>query len=412
MGDFVGKAGSRLRLAGDSVMFAFSQLRADRFRTFLSLAGVCVGIFSIVAVLTLVDSLDDGIRRSFDEFGSDVVFVEQVPIEPDLNDEGVFRWWKYASRPPVTHDEYLALRDNCAGGVSFTAFFRSSVSFRGRSFHAGETLGVTPGWEMVVRNPLESGRGFTASELRSDAPVALIGQSVARKLFDGADPVGSTVKVGGVNATVIGVFRQGGANMVSLVDVDACTVVPYGFASRLRSFSGARTSITAHDDASIRPLMRNCRRLRPSEEDNFAINRISFVAEQVGDIFRLVNRLGWIVGIFSLLAGGFGIANIMFVSVVERRPQIGIQKALGATGRTVLMQYLVESATLSVAGGAAGVALTFFLTLLMPEGLVEVRLSAADALAGLAVSALIGVVAGTAPALSASRLSPLEAINA
>jgi putative ABC transport system permease protein len=163
--------------------------------------------------------------------------------------------------------------------------------------------------------------------------------------------------------------------------------------------------------SELRMLMRQYRRLRPAQEDDFALNELSFVAEQFRSVFGMVNTVGWVVGIFSLLVGGFGIANIMYVSVEERMRIIGIKKALGARKRVITIQFLTEAATLSTLGGLAGIVLVWFATLLIPDTLFPIYLSPMNVLKGIAIALVIGVVSGVAPARYAASLHPVEAIN-
>jgi putative ABC transport system permease protein len=158
-------------------------------------------------------------------------------------------------------------------------------------------------------------------------------------------------------------------------------------------------------------LMRQYRRLRPAQEDDFALNELSFVAEQFHSLFGMVNRVGWLVALFSLLVGGFGISNIMYVSVEERTRIIGIKKALGARKRVITMQFLAEAATLSTLGGVAGIVLVWIVTLLIPDTLFQIYLSPVNVLKGIAIALVIGIISGVAPARHAASLHPVDAIN-
>ncbi len=379
---------------------------ADRFRTFLSLLGVCIGIFAIVAVFTLVDSLHSTIRESFEEYGTDILFVESQPLEPDLNEDGIFRWWEYISRPPVEYTEYEFLRSHLSrfGNISCTR-------------QSDGAVGVEGDWRMVIKETLECGRLFSPLEMERGADVAILGSKRAESLFpDNAieSVVGKIIKVGGRGVRVIGVFRETGSDMVSTVDVDHSCIIPLRCYDRLPSLpSKSRTSIAVSgaDRDEIRILMRQVRRLRPGDKDNFSINTLSFIIDELDDLFRMLNRLGWIVGLFSLLVGCFGIANIEFVNVEERIPQIGMQRAVGAARRDIVFEYLRESVALSSCGGAMGILLVWLLTLTVPSETISLKMSFSNLLTGLVVSMLTGLFAGVAPALHAAHLDPVEAIN-
>jgi ABC-type antimicrobial peptide transport system, permease component len=429
MRDFEGKI--KAGIVGRSVIFAFSQLKNDKFRTMLSLLGVSIGIFAIVAVMTLVDSIRDSITEGFEKFGSDVVFVEQLPIEPDLNEDGVFRWWEYISRPRITYREYQALSDApLFSKLAFTCYFSAPATFEGRQFTEGETIGVTNDWKVVVQNQLISGRIFSETELLHGSPVTIIGSEVAEKLFGKYEAsIGRTIKLKGHPATVIGVFARSGVNSVSLVDVDKVVAIPLEFARTIVDINQVKCNITASPTIGIssetfqdeiRSYIRLSRRLKPSEKDNFSINRLSFVVDEMKEIFETVNKLGWIVGVFALLIGGFGIANIMLVSVKERTGQIGIQKALGAPRSIITIQFLTESAALSLLGGLVGIILVTTLVLVISSlpaysdtagKLFKLSLNLSDAVLGILISLIIGIIAGVIPARRAASLRPVEAIN-
>ena len=391
----------------DNLRMAASGLGTDKFRTALSLSGVSIGIFTIVAVFTMVDSLGDSISEGLSQFGSDIVFVDQMPMEPDLNENGIFKWWEYAGRPQVSYDEYRYVSNNCEA-TSATAWCCYISD--------NETIGVSDGWELSIRNSLKKGRKFTVAEIENGAPVAIAGKNYLKK-----HKVDSVAQLYGRKVRIIGQFEESGINSVSLADIDASIVVPAKFAMSLSGFSaGSRCSLAARPAAEVtdedfcaelRETMRTIRRLTPGAKDNFSINKLSFIIEQTSSLFKLIDKLGWIVGIFSLLVGGFGIANIMFVSVKDRTSEIGLQKALGASKRTIILQYLDESSILSLSGGAVGIVLVWLVTLLLKGSALPITLSAANVALGLGISLMIGIAAGVAPATAAANLHPADAIR-
>ncbi|MCR5710048.1 MAG: ABC transporter permease [Bacteroidales bacterium] len=385
----------------DFLVRTFRELKADRLRTLLSLLGVAVGIFSIVASLTLVDSLRNAVSEGFEAFGSDLLFVEREPLEPDLNEDGVFRWWAFTGRPQVSWNEYRYLKDRGSGSSGMQAAF-SRIAF---ASHGRRCVGVDGDWPLVVGQPLAEGRGFSAGELSGGRQVAVVGADVEAA-------VGSSLWIDGTRYTVIGRFARAGATTVSTVDVDRARIVPF----RAMHSPSFRNSIVLSDadDGRVRTLMREVRRLPPTVPDNFAFNRLSFLLDEMGEIFRLVARLGWIVGVFSLLVGGFGIANMLYVSVEERKPYIGLCRALGARRRTIVAEFLCEAVVLSLLGAAGGIGLVgAALGLVSLAGTsLSLTLSFRAVVSGLAAAAALGLLFGVAPARSAAGLSPVEALGA
>ena len=382
-------------------------MKADRFRTRLSLLGVAVGIFSIVAALTLVDAMQRSIREGFAVYGGNILFVDRMPLEPDLDEAGHFRWWNYALRPEVSWREYRYLEQNGEGAFSGIAFAR----------YGAERVGVAGDWRLLVPVPLAEGRGFTERELREGAPVLIVGAEVERsngkKLH-----CGEPLWIGGVRYEIIGIFAKAGMNTVSTVDVDRVQLVP----ERTMKDEEVRCSILLADadEAAVRALMRACRRLGPGQRDDFALNRLSYLLDEMNSLFSMVAKLGWIVGIFSLLVGGFGIANMLYVSVEERRPEIGICRALGARRRVIVHQFLGEAVTLSLLGGLTGILFVQILLVLLRAFLamkgggadfLPLMLSPGAIVSGLSAALIIGLLFGVTPARRASRLAPVEAIS-
>lgn len=386
-----------------SVHMAFGQLGRDRFRTFLSLSGVSIGILCVTAAQTVTDSIGRTMRDGISEFGGDALFIEQMPMEPDLNEEGVFRWWNYVRRPEVSWREFDRLRTDFGEGadISYSALYDD-----------GKVIAVDGDWQSLIRNGVTSGRGFSTAELGRGECVAMLGAAASAENE-------AIVSVGGVPVRVIGTFAPGGINSVGIGDVDNAAVIPYALAERIEGLECSRRVITVQpgaglDEASatamIRQRMRRIRRLDSGAEDNFSINRLSFVMEQMNGVFRMVGILGWVIGAFSLLIGAFGIANIMFVSVRERTPETGLQMAVGAGTRDILLQYLTESAVISLAGGLAGTAMTSAVCAVIPDNVIRLSVSAGTFAAGVATALVTGIIAGIAPAASAAKLQPAEAL--
>lgn len=398
-------AGTLGRSVGESVALAAGQFRSDRFRTGLTLAGIAIGIFSTVGALTLVDSVQQSINEGVADFGGDVVLVEQIPLEPDFDEEGSLRWWDYLGRPQVTREEYLFLAENCrsAEELCYAQFLNNSV-----------IISVTGDWRLSIRNPIAEGRAFSAAELNGGSAVAIVGADYAAE-----HPEERALSIDGRRFEVIGVFARSGVNAVSLADIDAAVVIPGEAARSLPGAAEARSSIAVRPksgvtaealDAELRTLMRQVRHLDPATPDNFALNRFSFIVRELAVLFSLIDTIGWIVGLFSLLIGGFGIANILFVAVRERMREIGIQKALGATRSAISLQFLTEAAVLSLAGGGAGLAGIWLLTQLLHRSPVPIILTSGHLCAGIATALIIGIAAGMAPAISAAKMHPAEAV--
>lgn len=416
-----------LRLIFESLGFAWRALKSNILRTVLSLLGVTIGIFSIIAVLTLVDSLEKNIRDSFDFLGSNVIYVGKWPFTGG----GGRDWWKeYITRPNVSYAEYRFLKANMktAETVSIFADVGGITVKAGSSGISQITLkGADLDYDKVFEINVENGRYLTNDEIEGGRNVVIIGYEVAKALFPNKpEPMGEIVKIKNLKFTVVGVTKREGESFLGTPSNDYSVIIPYDAFRKLYQTGTGRWNELGSDiglrglatdiglvelENEARGLLRVKRGLKPIQKDTFALNRPEAIANAISGVFDVLSIAGWIIGGFSMLVGGFGIANIMFVSVKERTSIIGLQKSLGAKNYFILFQFLFESVFLSLIGGLAGLFLVWLLTL-APFGSLQVVLSIKNIILGLGVSSTIGLVAGIVPAAMAARLDPVIAIRA
>jgi putative ABC transport system permease protein len=410
-----------IRLFKEGFLFAINSVVVNKLRTFLSLFGITIGIFSIISVFTVLDWMEKSIRDSISSLGDNVVYVQKWPwsFDPNLN------WWDIVRWPAVTLDDYEAITRNSTRSAStcYAVFQSRQVKYRNNVASEAVVGAVSGGFDEIRSFDIEKGRYFSPYEISSGRNVAIIGAETALRLFDNVDPVGKEISIGGFKTTVIGVFKKEGKGGISDSGMDELTLVPVNFAKsyvNLRNrFVDAQVMVKARPGVSVQELtdemvmiLRAARRLQPEEISNFSINQASLLTQGFEAVFAGINIGGWIIGGFSILVGGFGIANIMFVSVRERTNIIGIQKALGAKRFFILQQFLVESVMLSIIGGIFGVLLIFIGTLIINYlWELNMHLTMANMFLAVFISGLIGVIAGYAPAYSASKMNPVEAIG-
>lgn len=410
-----------LRLLREGFLFAFKSVVVNKLRTFLSLFGITIGIFCIISVFTVLDWMEKSIRDAVNSMGSNVVYVQKFPWSFDNN----LAWWDIIKWPSVSLSDYQAVlnKSTKAEAASFTIAKSDKVKYRNNVATDAPVAAVTNNLEKVVLFEIGKGRYFSPYELSSGSSVAVLGAEVAERLFEKADPVGKEIKMSGYKARVIGVLKKEGQGGISLNNVDQVTLIPLNFGRNFINFRNrfvdSQMIIKAKPDISVRELsdeltmvLRASRRLKPTETSNFSVNTPTMISKGLESVFNVINIVGWIIGAFAILVGGFGIANIMFVSVRERTNIIGIQKALGAKKFFILQQFLTESVLLSVAGGVLGLIMIFLATLVI-NYIYELNmyLTFGNIILAVFISAIIGIVAGYAPANSAAKMNPVDAIG-
>ncbi len=412
-----------IRLIYESFTFAFNSLKANKLRTILSLLGITIGIFAIISVFTVIDSLEKFIRQSLDSMGSNMVYIQKWPWMPPEG-ESEYPWWRYLNRPVPEFEETeeIIKRGNSVENAAFLfGFSRTAQAGSDKMENVtimATTYGILDVWGLKVAR----GRYFTENEMRSGTPVTVVGAEIAEKLFPGLDPVNRDIKIQGIKFQIIGVYEKKGQDMFGTSmdkNIHISAVKSFNMIDVRNRDRGQTLCVKSKPNierdkfvAELEGIMRNLHRLKPIEENDFALNEVSLISNQFDQFFIVFNLAGWIIGGFSIFVGGFGIANIMFVSVKERTKIIGIQKSLGAKRYFILLQFIFEAVVLSLIGGVLGLILIFAGTLIV--GYVSeftIVLTLGNIITGLMISSVIGFIAGFMPARSAARLDPVVAMN-
>jgi len=408
-----------IKLILESILFSINALAVNKTRSVLSLLGITIGIFSIISVFTIFDSLENAIKSEINSLGNNVIFIQKWPWAMG----GDYPWWKYYQRPEPELKEMdeIMKRSNTVEAAAFMVSVNRDVYSGSDRVENIPVAAVSHDYTKVMPFDLQEGRYFTSLESHSGRNIAIIGADIAENLFKGQYAVGRSVKVFGRKLEVIGVTKKQGEDVFGN-SRDNWVIIPAKYGQKVLDYRRIGTTIVVMAKPNISNeqmmdeltgIMRSIRKLPPSADDSFALNETDIINKGFDQLFAVIAMVGWIIGGFSLLVGGFGVANIMFVSVKERTNQIGIQKSLGAKNFFILLQFLFEAIFLSIFGGIVGLLIVYILTFVVSSMFnFDLILTFGNIALGIIVSAMIGFVSGFIPAWSASRLNPVDAMRA
>ncbi|MBK9737754.1 MAG: ABC transporter permease [Saprospiraceae bacterium] len=411
------------RIIWESLNQAVMSLYSNKLRTFLSLLGITIGIFCIIAVKSAVDSLQSNIVNGFNELGSDVIYLDKMPWNEDPGEN----YWKYAKRPDPSFEDYKAIKrkSKLAENAAYTVFTGGkTIKYYSNSVTNAFIMGATYEYASIQDLKLASGRYFTPNEYETGANKVILGFKVYNELFKSLDGIGKEVKLFGQDFQVIGYLESEGDNLFNFLNFDEVIWIGYNSVKRYvnvkdESNVGRMLNIKAKAGSDLKELkgesasiIRGVRRLRPAQSDNFSLNELSMLSQVLDAIFGVLNIAGGLIGGFALIVGMFSVANIMFVSVKERTGIIGIKKALGAKRYVILIEFLIESIILCIIGGILGLILVFITLKLISLAIpFQMSISLNNMAIGVLSSVIVGIIAGILPALKASGMDPVEAIR-
>ncbi|MBC7934595.1 MAG: ABC transporter permease [Rhizobacter sp.] len=407
-----------LNILASSLRLTLQELKNNKLRTSLSLTGIAFGIFCIIGVLAFVTSLERNIQNEIASLGTNTIYVDKW----SWNGGGDIPFWKIRSRPLMKFEEAQMIKDrsDLTESVAYFMSTSGSISYKNDELTGVNIYGINPA--QIDIQPMEflEGRYFSAADFNNATSVAIIGYNNAEKLYGSAErALGKMVEIKGRMVNIVGVIAKAGKG--GAFEFDECLMLPYKFCKQLYEekntnpliiVKGKKDIPTEALSDELRGIMRQIRRLSPMQEDNFALNSVEAISKAVSGFFVILNIVGSIIGGISLVVGMFGIANIMFVTVKERTPVIGLKKAIGAKSSTVLFEFLAEAALLCLMGGAVGIFFVWILTMIL-SGPLEFPVYISLPLLGMTVviCLVVGILAGIIPARRAAKMDPVVAIR-
>lgn len=408
-----------LNILSNSLSLTWQELRSNKVRTFLSLIGIAFGIFCIIGVLATVNSLQRNVQDQLSSLGSNAIYIDKW----DYSGGPDYPWWKYQKRPEPKYSEmgFIRKSSQLSGNIAFSISKSVDIIFGDEALQGVNMEGATVEKQDITPVEIQYGRYLSDFDFENGSPVIVMGYDNAENLFGNPQlAVGEKVKISNKIVTIVGVLKKTGASLLG-DNPDISIFSSYQFARQIMNekYDSPVLIVKAKEGVStdalgdeLEGIMRSARKLSPTEEDDFSLNKISTLSDRTDSIFSSINLGGWAIGLLSLVVGAFGISNIMFVTVKERTPIIGLKKAIGARKKSILTEFLLEAAIISIMGGIMGMILVFILTLIL-SGLLNFPVFISVGIMGLAVliCIIVGVVSGFIPARSAANLDPVNAIR-
>ncbi len=408
-----------LNILLNSLRLTFQELKANKLRSALSLTGIAFGIFCIIGVLAAVNSLERNIQDEVKGLGDNTIYIDKWDYSggPDQP------FWKFRARPVMKYEEagMIKQRSELLYDVSFLMQTGGSISHKDDVIQSAGVYGITEAQMNIQPIKFSDGRFFSSSEFYAGSNVCLIGFANAESLFGTtARAVGKQIEIKGKKATIVGVIKKEGTNFIGW-DYDNCVMLPYKFCKQLFKeensnpiliANGKKDVTTAALSDELRGIMRQIRKLGPKDEDNFSLNSVEAFSQAITGFFSVLNVVGAIIGGISLIVGLFGIANIMFVTVKERTPVIGLKKAIGAKKGSILFEFLLEAIILCFMGGAFGLFFVWLGTVISSNALdFPIYISIPMLIITVIVCLTVGIIAGIFPASKAAKMDPVVAIR-
>lgn len=400
----------------EGMMIALRAIASNKIRAMLTMLGIFIGVTVVVTMSTAIKGIDNSFQQGISSLGSDVLYIDKWAWFSNVE------WWKMRNRKNITMEEFERFKNLAKLPVAVAPVTNTvqTVKFQERRVENVFINGSNADYVKTTNFTFSEGRFYSEIESNASRQVAVIGSEIAKKLFPNLSPLDRTIKIGGENYRVVGVLAEQGSFILGPWNPDNQVYVPIGtifknFASnRFRSITinvrAAGPALVEETKAEAEGVMRKVRGLAYDQENDFSINQQEGLQENYNSVVGVIQIAGLFITGLSLFVGAIGIMNIMFVSVKERTKEIGLRKAIGAKRRTILAQFLLESSVICLVGGLAGLVAAVLLSMLINQ-FIPTSIQIGSVILGIGISLFTGILSGLAPAYTAAKMDPVEALR-
>ncbi len=400
----------------EGLAIALRAIRANKIRSALTMLGIFIGITVVVTMSTAIKGIDNSFQDGISSLGSDVIYIDKFAWFTNVE------WWRIRNRRNIELADFEKFKAMAKMPIAVAPVINTfqTVKYGERRIETININGSNADYVFTTNFTFNQGRFYSEVESNASRQVAVIGSEIAKKLFPRGDALDKTIKIGAANFKVVGVLAEQGSFLLGPWNPDNQVFVPIGSIYKnfiARNRGTVTINVRAPNPALLEEtkeeaigIMRNIRGLAHHQENDFSVNQQEGLTESYNSIVGVIQIAGLFITGLSLFVGAIGIMNIMFVSVRERTKEIGLRKAIGAKNRTILSQFLLESSVICLLGGLAGLIAAILLSMLIDQ-FIPTSIQIDAVIIAISVSLITGIISGLAPAYTAAKMDPVDALR-